>query len=62
MYKPLQVNRMSTGMEEVCSIVLRTCLPKTTRFTMRIEGRIVAVSRSNARTCKLTMPSRFSSP
>ena len=49
MYKPLQTNRMSTGIEDMCSIQFRTCLPKTTRFTIRIDGTIVALSRSSAR-------------
>ena len=61
-YKALQVNRMSTGIEEMCSILLRTVLPKTTRFTIRIEGTMVALSRSKARIWILTKLNRFSSP
>src|ERR1039458_8249678 len=53
-YNPLQISRMRTGIEEICSIQARTCLPNTIKITMTIDGTSVAISNSSARTCRDT--------
>jgi len=54
-YTPLQSHRMNTGMPEKCSIQMRSCRPKMTRFTLKMAGISVALNSSNARMCRLAM-------